>query len=217
MWEGLPGSSAGLSTALESRKTKELEEARDGDATLGRDIHRQQITFDAFDPKTGELERGRIQPATRERLRVWLARFDGRELEAAVEATTGWRFVAEELARVGAKVHPAETAETAARRGPKRRAKTDRLDARHLRELLQAGRLPESWIPPAHILDLRSRVRLRKTLIDQRSAWQRRMHACLFHDGAPKVPELLSGEGRARLARLALPEAAAGRPWLRCG
>src|SRR5215207_3246949 len=85
---------------------------------LGRDIHRQQITFDAFDPKTGELERGRIQPATRERLRVWLARFDGRELEAAVEATTGWRFVAEELARVGAKVHPAETAETAARRGP---------------------------------------------------------------------------------------------------
>ena len=26
------------------------------------------------------------------------------------------------------------------------------------------GRLPESWIPPDHILDLRARVRLRHTL-----------------------------------------------------
>ena len=132
---------------------------------VGLDIHRQQITFDALDPETGELQRGRIQPATRERLRAWLARYAGRELEAAVEATTGWRFVAEELARAGARVHLAEPAETAASRGPKRRAKTDRLDARHLRELVQVGRLPESWIPPAHILDLRSRVRLRKALM----------------------------------------------------
>ncbi len=158
---------------------------------LGLDIHRQQITFDALDPQTGELERGRIQPATRERLRAWLGRYAGRELQAAVEATTGWRFVAEELEAVGAGAHLAEPAETAARRGPKRRAKTDRLDARHLRELLQAGRLPESWIPPAHILDLRGRVRLRKALMDRRSGWQRRIHACLFHEGAPRVPELL--------------------------
>jgi transposase len=178
---------------------------------LGLDIHRQQITFDALDPETGEFERGRIQPVTRERLRAWLARYVGCELEVALEATTGWRFVAEELEAVGADVHLAEPAETAARRGPKRRAKTDRLDARHLRELLQAGRLPESWIPPAHILDLRSRVRLRKALMDERSGWQRRIHACLFHEGAPRVPELLSGEGRAALARVALPEAARER------
>ena len=46
----------------------------------------------------------------------------------------------------------AEPADTAAARGPKRRAKTDRTDARHLRELLAAGRLPESWIPPEQVL-----------------------------------------------------------------
>jgi transposase len=128
-----------------------------------------------------------------------------------VEATTGWRFVAEELERIGARVHLAEPAETAARRGPKRRAKTDRLDARLLRELLRAGRLPESWIPPAHILDLRSRVRLRKAPMDERSGWQRRIHACLFHESAARVRELLSGEGRAALARVALPGAGAAR------
>ena len=70
----------------------------------------------------------------------------------------------EELRAVGAGVHLAEPAETAALRGTKKRAKTDRADARHLRELLMVGRLPESWIPPDHILDLRARVRLRHTL-----------------------------------------------------
>jgi transposase len=53
-----------------------------------------------------------------------------------LEATTGWRFVVEELDRVGAAVHLAEPAETSGRRGPKKRAKTDWADARRLRELL---------------------------------------------------------------------------------
>jgi hypothetical protein len=67
-----------------------------------------------------------------------------------LEATTGWRFVVEELGRVGAEVHLAEPAEAAALKGKKKRAKTDCADARLLRELLLIGRLPESWIPPAH-------------------------------------------------------------------
>jgi hypothetical protein len=45
-------------------------------------------------------------------------------------------------------VHLAEPVETRALRGRKRRAKTDREDARWLRELLAEGRLPEAWIPP---------------------------------------------------------------------
>ena len=85
-----------------------------------------------------------------------------------MEATTGWRFVVEELRRIGAVVHLAEPADMAALRGNKKHAKNDRADARHLRELLLAGRLSESWIPPAHILDLRARVRLRHTLSEDR-------------------------------------------------
>jgi hypothetical protein len=54
-------------------------------------------------------------------------------------------------------------------RGTKRRAKTDWADARGLRELLLIGRLPESWIAPAHLLDLRAHVRCRHTLVEQRT------------------------------------------------
>ena len=172
------------------------------------DQHREQIAFDALDTATGELSRGRIRPADRLGFRRWLGRWDGEEIEAALEATTGWRFVVEELEAVGAKVHLAEPAETSALRGPKKRAKTDRQDARRLRELLQAGRVPESWIPPEWILELRSKVRLRHTLQDQRGEWQQRIQAQLYHHGVPRRRQLLVGERRAWLERLELPDAA---------
>src|SRR3954447_9077746 len=82
-----------------------------------------------------EIGRARVSPALRGDVRRFFKRFVGVQLEVALEATMGWRFVAEALPAVGAEVHLAEPAETAARRGNKKRAKTDRGDARHLREL----------------------------------------------------------------------------------
>jgi hypothetical protein len=75
---------------------------------LGLDVHRAQITFDALDVDTGEVQTGRVRPANRDTFARFLARFDGGELVAAVEAMTGWRFVVEELQGVGAEVHLAE-------------------------------------------------------------------------------------------------------------
>ena len=105
----------------------------------GLDIHRKQITFDYLDTVTGQVQRGQITPADRVHLRAWLARFAGREDVAfAVEACTGWRYVAEELAAAGIVVHLAEPADTAFARGRKRHAKTDPLTD-HLGRLLRVG------------------------------------------------------------------------------
>jgi transposase len=175
---------------------------------MGLDQHRAQITGEWIDTETGEVQRARVAPADRAGVRKFLSRFRGAELEVALEATTGWRFVVEELRRVGASVHLAEPAETAGLRGPKKRAKGDRADARHLRELLMIKRLPESWIPPDHILDLRARVRLRHTLSEQRSEWQQRIQATLYHHGCPQRRSLLIADGREWLASQPLPAAA---------
>ena len=175
---------------------------------MGLDQHRAQITADWIDTETGEVRRGRVAPADRAGVRGFLERFRGQELEVALEATTGWRFVVEELRRIGAGVHLAEPAETAGLRGPKKRAKGDRADARHLRELLMVKRLPESWISPDHILDLRSRVRLRHTLSEQRGEWQQRIQATLYHHGCPQRRSLMVGDGRAWLAAQPLPPTA---------
>jgi transposase len=176
---------------------------------MGLDQHRAQITAEWLDTVTGEIGRARVAPAHREDVRKFLGHFVGQPLEVALEATTGWRFVAEELRAVGAQVHLAEPAETAARKGNKKRAKTDRADARHLRELLMVGRLPESWIPPDHLLDLRAQVRLRHTLVDQRGEWQQRIQAALYHHGFPQRQGLLTADNRAWLQSLELPAAAA--------
>lgn len=80
----------------------------------------------------------------------------------------------------------AEPAEASALKGKKKRAKTDWADARHVRELLLIGRLPESWISPAHILDLRARVRTRHLLSQQRGEWRQRIQAVLYHHGFPQ-------------------------------
>jgi transposase len=175
---------------------------------MGLDQHRAQITGEWIDTETGELRRGRVAPADRAGVRRFLERFQGQDVEVALEATTGWRFVVEELRRIGAGVHLAEPAETAGLRGPKKRAKNDRADARHLRELLMVARLPESWIPPDHILDLRARVRLRHTLSEQRSEWQQRIQATLYHHGCPQRRSLMIGDGRAWLAAQPLPQTA---------
>jgi transposase len=174
----------------------------------GLDIHRRQITYDLLDTDTGETRRGQLSPATRPELRVWLEQFHGQPADFAFEGTTGWRFVAEEVMDAGFRAHLAELADTRALRGPKRRAKTDRTDAHHLRELLRAGTLPESWMPPAHVADARTQVRLRRALVGERTGWYQRIHAILFHHGLPERSQLLTADGRAWLARVELPAVA---------
>ena len=183
------------------------------DIVGGFDVHRKQITFDYVQMDTGQSHRGEIRPADREHLREWLdeftERFGEREAAFALEATTGWRYVVEELERAGIETHLAEPADTRALQGRKKRAKTDRIDAKHLRELLVIERLPESWVPPEHVQEIRTLMRTRHSMVEERSAYLQRIHAQLFHNGCPRQEkELLSAEGRERLQKLDLPGAA---------
>lgn len=164
----------------------------------GFDIHRRQVTFDYLDTVSGQVRRGRIDPACRETLRGWLARFAGRDdVTFAVEGCTGWRFVVEELQRAGVTALLAEPAETAHQRGPKKRAKTDRTDARHLRMLVAEGRVPVCWIPPEQARELRVLLQLYRDLREEHTAWTQRIHATLFHQGVPCLAGRL-GDPQAR-------------------
>jgi transposase len=120
----------------------------------------------------------------------WVHRALPRPEDAAIAGeATGWRFVVEELRRAGIEPHLAEPAETNSLRARKKRAKTDRLDAGHLRDLMVIERLPESWILPEHIQEIRTLLRMRHTIIEERSAHQQRIHAQLFHNGYPQAEE----------------------------
>ncbi len=168
----------------------------------GFDVHRAQITFDYLDGETGEVKTGRILPADREQLRSWLRRFEGHDdVVFAVEGCTGWRYVVEELQRAGVEAHVAEPADTASLRGSKRRAKTDKADARHLRQLLVDGRLPESWIPPTQVIEVRTLGRLYVDLMGESRSWQQRVRAQLYHQGVPAQRSVFGASGREELAK----------------
>jgi transposase len=126
------------------------------------------------------------------------ADLDFRRLSSLAGECRDWPFLRTSCA--GAEAHLAEPADTAAARGPKRRAKTDRADARLLRDLLADGRLPESWIPPQQVLEMRARLQLFKDLREQHTGWVQRIHAILLHHGVPAVTGgLLSLDNRRRL------------------
>jgi len=99
--------------------------------------------------------------------------------------------------RVG--VHVGDPAEIAGLRGPKKRAKTDRADARLLRTLLLEGGYRNRGFRPHTCWSAQPwPVLLHPD--GGAAAWRQRIHAQLFHQGCPPITALLSG-GRPRCAR----------------
>jgi transposase len=175
--------------------------------TAAIDVHKRVLQAVVLDSESGECAEERL--AGREALVDWAMRWRGRVTAVAIEATTGWRWVARELQAAGFDVRLVDPGQAKALQGRKRRAKTDRLDARWLALLLAKQMLPEAWLPPAEIQYLRDRTRLRKALVDDRTRWAQRLHALLTEEGWPcKRERLLTRAGRRWASALALPELA---------
>ena len=54
-------------------------------------------------------------------------------------------------------------------------------------------------MPPEHVQEVRTRVRLYKDLVDERTSWQQRIQALLFHHGVVLEGDLLVAERRQKL------------------
>jgi transposase len=87
------------------------------------------------------------------------------------------------------------------------KAKTDRLDARTLAELLAAGLLPAVWAGDEETRALRRRISRRAQLVKQRSRAKNEIHAVLTRNlkQRPPVSDLFGKGGRRWLATLELP------------
>src|SRR5690349_25022438 len=90
----------------------------------------------------------------------------GEAPEVVLEATYGWYWAADTLAAAGAEVHLAHPLGVKA--FSYRRVKNDERDAADLADLLRMGRLPEAWIAPREVRDLRELTRYRHKLVHLR-------------------------------------------------
>ena len=79
--------------------------------------------------------------------------------------------------------------------------------------LLAEGRLAECWIPPGHILECRALLETYHDLRREHTAWVQRIHAVLFHQGAPALGAgtLRTGQGVAALRAAAAHLSPAGQ------
>jgi transposase len=119
----------------------------------------------------------------------------GEHPQVVVEATYGWYWAVDGQQDVGGDVHQAHP------HGVKgfayRRVKNDLRDAADLADLLRMGRLPEGWIAPPPVRELRELVRHRAKLVAWRSALKASVHVVLAKQGLHlEVTDLFGVGGR---------------------
>jgi transposase len=122
---------------------------------------------------------------------------------AAFEAAFGWGWLVELLEDYGFEphlVHPLQCKAIASAR-----LKNDKVDAAILAQLLRADLLPEAWIAPPEVRQLRALLRHRVQLVRLRTLLRNRIHAVLADHGHGRPEGCWTGPGREWLASLELP------------
>jgi transposase len=171
--------------------------------SVGIDLHRKRSHVAVIDDSGNQLLSRRIvnEPQT------FLELLEGIEGESkiALEATYGWEWLADLLEEAGYELHLAHPLRTKAIASA--RVKTDAVDARTLAHLLRADLLPEAYIAPRELRDLRDLLRHRVALTRIRSALKNRVGAILAKNGIDRAYSDLFGPGGLRfLGQLELRE-----------
>jgi len=157
---------------------------------IGFDIHKKTISFCAKAQDGTILDEGTIA-ARRNTLLAW-AKARARPWIGAMEATlfTGWIYdFLKPLAQELKVAHPAMLkAITASKK------KNDKVDARTVADLLRCNLLPECYMAPSAIRDLRRVLRYRNLVVRQATRMKNRIAGLLMETGTPYNKERLHGK-----------------------
>src|SRR3954463_15615558 len=178
-----------------------VDDEEDGVRAVALDIHRDFC-------EVAIVAEGRVRSAGRiaarpEPLELFARSLDPRDWVALEVTGNAWeiaRILEPHVARVIV-VSPSDTGIRQAR------AKTDRLDARALAELLWAGRLDSVWMPDERVRAMRRRLGRRTQLVRARSRGKNEGHAVVMGclQGRAPASDLFGVRGRRWLAEQELP------------
>lgn len=173
---------------------------------VGVDLHQRFCYVTALDARGKQLQAGAVANE-RGALRRYFSQFLGQRVQVAVEACGFWPAFREEVEpRVErlVLVHPQRVKAIASAK-----LKNDRVDSATLAHLLRCDLLPESWKADRATQARRQQVRLRATLVRQRTRLKNQVHAVLHQQGLRSpASDLFGKRGRLWLSGVKLPEAA---------
>ena len=173
-----------------------------GQQFVGIDLHRRRSVVVRTTESGDVLEAIQILNDV-DRLNTVIDRA-GDDPEVVLEATYGWYWAVDALQAAGARVHLAHPLGVKA--FEYRRVKNDVRDARDLVDLLRMGRLPEAWISPPAIREVRELIRHRAKLVGLRTHCKCEVHAVLAKCGIQVLmSDLFGPAGQDLLDRCPLP------------
>jgi transposase len=170
---------------------------------VGVDLHQRFCYMTALEARGKIVQSG---PVTNEKLalRKYFRQFRGQAVQVAVEACGFWpafREVVEPEVKRLVLVHPQRVKAIASAK-----LKNDRVDSATLAHLLRCDLLPEAWKADRETQARRQQVRLRATLVRQRTRLKNQVHAVLHQQGLRSpVTDLFGRRGRRWLAGVKLP------------
>jgi transposase len=171
---------------------------------VGVDLHSRRSVICRIDAGGRELACTQIDNDPK--ALVAHVRVAGRGAPVAIEATWGWYWAVDALAGAGFEVHLAHPYGMKAMR-KRKRVKTDAKDSYELANLLRLGSLPEAYIAPRGLRELRELVRHRHRhrLTEANTAVKAGIRAVLAkHNIRLPVSDLESGLGTTLLDQVSL-------------
>jgi transposase len=127
----------------------------------------------------------------------------GPDPEVALEAGYGWYWAADLLQAEGARVH---LVHPLGLHWDSRRVKNDVKDATELANRLRRSDLPEAWVAPPEVRELRELVRYRAKLVALRTSAKAQIHAVMAKLGLiPTLPDMFTMQGQKLLDELDFP------------
>jgi transposase len=162
---------------------------------VGIDLHRRRSVIVRVDEQGRHLSTKRVVNDPAEVMAAVAEAGD--KPEVILEATYGYYWLVDLLADQGATIH---LANPSGLNWGNRRVKNDERDALDLVKKLRLGELPEAWIPPPEIRELRELVRYRAKAVRLRSGLKAQVHAVMAKEGVlPSRLDMFGPGGQAQL------------------
>lgn len=169
---------------------------------MGVDIHKRFCVFTELDSKGNVIKRGKFGNNIKE-LSVFAGSLD-RSVQLVVEPVLNYLWFLDQVESYVHSVHLATPFKV--RIIAESKAKTDRYDSRMLAELLRINFLPESFIAPREVRELRELIRQRYHLVRNRAMMKNRIRHLLFLNGSQvRAKDVSSAKALKEMRSLPLP------------